>query len=202
MTQVLHILSSSNTQTSFTRQLGKVTIDELKQTISGAKIVERDLVKDTVPHISPEWLGAAFSGQEQPILKQSQELIDEIFAADILVIEAPMYNFGIPSVLKSWVDHIARAGKTFRYTPTGPVGLVTGKRAILVLSSGGIYSEGHMKSFEHQESYLRSVLTFIGITDVEVVQTEGTAMGAESAAKAVEKAKGQAHHAALVSKAA
>jgi len=194
MTTILHIESSSNLQTSFTRQIGALTVQELQKANPDAKVIERDLVKSNIPHITPEWLGAAFSGQaDAPVLALSKTLIEELFAADILVIEAPMYNFGIPSVLKAWIDHIERAGITFHYTATGPEGLVKGKKAILVVSRGGIYSEGPYKAFEHQDSYLRAVLGFLGITDVETITIEGVALGAEKAAEAVANAKIRTH---------
>ncbi len=102
-----------------------------------------------------------------------------------------MYNFGIPSVLKAWIDHITRAKKTFHYTATGPEGLVKNKKAILVVSRGGVYSEGPYKANDFQETYLRAVLGFIGITDVESIIIEGVALGAEKATQAVEKATAQ-----------
>src|ERR1700722_15355574 len=144
MTTILHIKSSSNLQGSVTRQIGPVVIERLKaQTPGGAKVIERDLVKATVPHVSPELLGAMFSGNDQADgLTLSNQLVEELFASDIIVIESPMYNFGIPSVLKAWIDHVVRAKKTFSYTQNGPEGLLKGKQAILVLGSGGVYSEG------------------------------------------------------------
>ena len=203
MTTILHIESSSNLETSFTRQIGALTVKELQQVNPGAAVIERDLAKNPVPHLSPEWLGAAFSGNaDAPILALSNALVAEVFASDIIVIEAPMYNFGIPSVLKAWVDHIARAGKTFHYTANGPEGLVKGKKAFLIVSRGGIYSEGPYKAFEHQDSYLRAVLGFIGITDVETIVVEGVALGADKAAQAVEGAKVRAHEVVRGTKAA
>src|ERR1700744_1944690 len=117
MTTILHIKSSSNLQGSVTRQIGPVVIERLQTQVGGAKIIERDLVKTPVPHVSPELLGAMFSGNDQAEgLALSNQLVEELFSSDIIVIESPMYNFSIPSVLKAWIDHIARARKTFRYT--------------------------------------------------------------------------------------
>lgn len=186
MTTILHISSSSNLQTSNTRRIGTVTVDALKKTHANAKVITRDLVKDSVPHISATMLGAMFGGNaDAPELALSKTLVDELFQSDVLVIEAPMYNFGIPSVLKAWIDHIARAGITFKYSATGVEGLVVGKKAIIVLSSGGVYTDGPMKAMEHNESYLRAVLGFIGITDIQSVYIEGVAYGPDKAAEAL-----------------
>ena len=100
-----------------------------------------------------------------------------MIAADILVLAVPMYNFGLPSSLKAWIDHVVRAGRTFSYTKDGPHGLLQGKRAILVLASGGVYSEGPAKAFDFQEGYLRSILAFIGIANIDVIRVEGVALG-------------------------
>ncbi|MAI62045.1 MAG: hypothetical protein CBB87_06085 [Micavibrio sp. TMED27] len=194
MTNILHISSSSDIQSSVTRQIGAVTVADLKAASPDAKIIERDLVKNPVPHINPEFLGAMFSGQpDAPELKLSDELIDELFASNIIVFEAPMYNFGIPSVVKAWVDHIARAGKTFKYGENGPEGFLTDKKVILVLGRGGIYTEGPMKAMEHQETYMRTIFGFIGITDVEVIYIEGVAFGPEKKAEALAAATERAH---------
>lgn len=193
MTTILHIRSSSAPQGSVTRQIGNAALERLKTQTSDAKIIERDLVKTTVPHLNPQFVGAMFSGNADAAeLALSNQLVDELFASDIILIESPMYNFGIPSVLKAWIDHIARAGKTFRYTPTGPEGLLKGKQAILVLGSGGVYSDGPMKAFEHQGSYLQAVLSFLGITDVESIIAEGVAMGPEKAGAALAQAQQKA----------
>ena len=192
MTTILHIASSSNIASSFSRQIGNLTLEKLKQIYSNATIIERDLIKTSIPHISPELLGAMFAGKDDAEeLKLSNQLIDEVFASNIILIEAPMYNFGIPSVLKAWIDHILRAKKTFQYGESGPEGLVKGKKAILVVSRGGVYSEGAYKIMDHQEPYLRAVLGFIGISDIETIHIEGVAMGQEKIAEALEKAKQQ-----------
>ncbi len=193
MTTILNIKSSSNLQGSVSRQIGAVAVEKLKAQNPDAKVIERDLVKTSIPHVSPQFLGAMFSSNEDAAgLLLSNQLIDELFASDIIVLEAPMYNLSIPSVLKAWVDHVARAGKTFRYTPTGPEGFLKGKQVILVLGSGGIYSDGPMKAMEHQESYLRTFLAFLGITDIEVIRIEGVALGPDKAAAALAQAKQQA----------
>jgi len=121
------------------------------------------------------------------------EKLKAVYAgADVVVLTAPVYNFHIPSTLKSWIDHIVRAGLTFSYTATGPQGLVTGKKAIIVIASGGVYSEGPAKPFDFQEPYLRGILGFIGITDVEVVRAEGVAVGEIGPDKALARAASKA----------
>jgi len=116
--------------------------------------------------------------------------LDEFLAADIVVLGAPMYNFSIPSQLKAWIDRVAVAGKTFRYTETGPVGLAGGKKVIVASSRGGFYGPGSpTAALDHQESYLRAVFGFLGITDITFIRAEGVAIGTESRAKAIDAAK-------------
>ncbi len=202
MTTVLHIASSSNLQSSVTRQIGSLTIEGLKKAHENIQVIEHDLVKENIPHISPEFVTEMFSGNaDAPELKLSNQFVDELLSSDILVIEAPMYNFGIPSALKAWIDHIVRAGKTFQYGENGPEGLIpAGKEAILILGRGGVYSEGPYKAMDYQESYLRAVLGFIGITKIESVYIEGVAMGPEKTAEALEEAQKQVS--SILSKAA
>lgn len=192
MTTILHITSSSNLSGSLTRQIGPVIIDGLKATHPGAKIIHRDLVKAPVPHLSPDFLAVMYTNPDAPALTLSNQLADELLGSDILVLEVPMYNFGIPSVLKAWIDHVVRKGKTFVYGESGPAGLAKGKKAILVLARGGVYSEGPAKVMDYQETYLRSILGFIGITEVESVYIEGVAMGPEKTATALESARKRA----------
>jgi FMN-dependent NADH-azoreductase len=115
----------------------------------------------------------------------SDLLINEVLEANVIVLAAPVHNLSIPSTLKAWIDHVVRAGRTFSYTPNGPKGLVAGKRAIVVLASGGIFSDGPAKPFDFHEPYLRAVLGFIGITNVDVIRVEGVAMGAIGPQKAL-----------------
>ena len=119
---------------------------------------------------------------------RSKALVDELKAADVVVIGSPMYNFTVPSTLKSWIDHIAIAGQTFRYSPTGAEGLLNGK-AYLALSSGGVYSQGPFAAAEHLATYLTAILGFLGIRDVEVVRAEGIAYGPEQDKAAMASAK-------------
>lgn len=167
---------------------------ELAQNVTGAnpsRLTVRDLVQNPIPHISPDFVQALGTPNHEA-LALSDQLVAELQAADVVVIAAGMINFGVPSTLKAWIDHIARAGVTFRYTENGPEGLVKGKKAILVLSQGGIYSSGPAQVMDHLEPYLRHTLGFIGLTDIETVLVEGVAMGPEAAEKTLAQAADKA----------
>ncbi len=146
----------------------------------GAELIVRDLARDPVPHLTAERFTAFTTPTAERTLEQqrhvaaSDALIDELRRADALVIGLPMYNFGVPSMLKAWFDHIARAGVTFRYTPEGPVGLLKGKRAYVIATRGGRYAGTPM---DVQSAFVRQFLSFIGIDDVEFIYAEGLAMG-------------------------
>ncbi len=195
MSTLLHIDSSVRTAGSITRQLSAEYVKQWQAKHPNGTVITRDLAAQPVPHLTEAMMGAFFtpadqlSAEQKTTIAVSDKLVDELLAADTLVIAAPMYNFSFPSTLKAWIDHIARAGKTFRYTEQGPVGLATGKRAIVILSRGGIYSEGPAKALDFQGTYLKSVLGFIGITDVELVLAEGVAMGEEKANQAIASAQ-------------
>ncbi|ASP20167.1 FMN-dependent NADH-azoreductase [Antarctobacter heliothermus] len=179
MTQtVLRIDASARTEGSVTRQLADTVIARLDP----AHLVTRDLT-DTVPQIDGAWLAAnmtpadARTPEQQDKLALSDRLIDEVRAADTLVIATPIYNFGVPSSLKAWVDMIARAGITFKYTETGSVGLLDDKRVILVIASGGTEVDGPI---DFATPWLRHVLGFVGITDVQVVRSDRLMVDAEA----------------------
>jgi FMN-dependent NADH-azoreductase len=182
MAKILHIISSPRGQASNSIKLGNAIIDKLKEQDPGAAVFVKDLTKGPFPHLEEAHLTAFFTPAEshteenKAAVKHSNEAIQEIFDADIIVIGAPMYNFGIPSNLKSWIDHIARAGITFKYTENGPQGLIAGKRVYLAVTTGGIYSEGDYKPFDFLTPYLQFVLAFLGITDVKVIRAEGFAL--------------------------
>lgn len=146
--------------------------------------VVRDLGAHPIPHLTAETVaairGVAVTEEERATLALSDRLIDEIRAADLLVIGAPMYNFGIASTLKTWFDHVLRAGVTFRYTEAGPDGLMKGKRAIVIESRAGFYSEGPGALNDSQEPHLRTLLGFMGIDDVTFVRAERLAFGPEA----------------------
>jgi FMN-dependent NADH-azoreductase len=148
-----------------------------------SQVVVRDLGRHPVAHLTAERFQAFTTApeertpQQQRLAAESDALIDELRAADTVVLGLPMYNFGVPSTLKAWFDHVARAGITFRYTESGPVGLMTGKKAYVIATRGGRYA-GTPRDM--QSAFVRQFLGFIGITDVEFVYAEGLALGAES----------------------
>src|SRR5262245_14491153 len=145
MTTILHIAPSSNLYNSVSREIGTATVARLKEIHPGSKVIARDLVQNPVPHIDPAFIGATFTNHDAPELVLSRALIAEILASDILVIEALMYNFNIPAVLKACIDHVVRSGITFKYGAAGVDGQLKGKKAVLVLGRGGVYAEGPMK---------------------------------------------------------
>lgn len=156
----------------------------------GGKVIVRDVAKEPVPHLDGERFGAfttqptARTPAQQAVVDYSDALIAELKTADSLVIGVPMYNFGIPSTLKAYFDHIARAGVTFKYTEKGAVGLVTGKKAYLVIARGGVYGEAHAHT-----TYVRDFLAFLGITDVETVYAEGLAISPAAKGAGLAKAR-------------
>ena len=157
-----------------------------------SKLVVRDLAREPVPHLTAERFGAFLSKPEartmaqQSVLDYSDQLIRELREADVIVLGLPMYNFGVPSTLKAYFDHIARAGVTFRYTEKGPVGLLTGKKAYVFAARGGIY-EG--TSGDTQTAYVRDFLAFLGITDVQFIYAEGLAISEASKTASLAKAR-------------
>ena len=184
MTNILIIDSAATGGQSVSRRLTAVA--ESVAESGGARIVRRDVGVEPVPHLTEETVFAirgkpAETDAERNALGLSDALIDELRQADVIVIGAPMYNFGMPSTLKAWFDHVLRARVTFRYTESGPEGLVTGKRAIVVESRAGFYSEGDAGAMDSQEPHIRTLLGFIGITDVTFVRAEKLAFGPEAA---------------------
>jgi FMN-dependent NADH-azoreductase len=195
---ILHIDSSPLGERSVSRKLTAKILRELQDTHPHSRIVTRDLGISPMPHLNGLTLGSFFTPPEQrnealhEAVKLSDQAIDEVLAADIIVIGAPMWNFGIPSALKAWIDHIVRAGRTFKYGAAGPESLLPkGKKVIIVSSRGGIYSAGPMKLMDYQETYLTAVFGFIGLSDVSFVRAEGIAMGPEAAAAALKAAEAQ-----------
>ena len=180
---LLHIDSSVLGAHSATRELGAAVVARYRATVPGLSVTYRDLDREPLPHLSAGSLAQADATEAA----RAERAIAELEAADVLVLGAPMYNFSIPSTIKAWIDRIAIAGRSFRYTEQGtPEGLLTGKRAILVLAQGGVHAE-HAPS-EHHESYLKWMLAFLGITDVEVVRAQGLAMGQETRERAMASA--------------
>ncbi|MGI4822932.1 MAG: FMN-dependent NADH-azoreductase [Janthinobacterium lividum] len=179
---ILNIISSPRKGESFSTKLGNAVIEKLQAANPGSTVKVRDLTNKPFPHLEEAHLQSFFTPAEgrtpeqQEAVRHSDESIAEIMAADAIVIDAPLYNFGIPSTLKAWIDHIARAGVTFRYTAAGPEGLVKGKKVYVAMSSGGVYSEGPAASYDFVAPYLKAVLGFLGMTDVTVVRVEGLAI--------------------------
>jgi FMN-dependent NADH-azoreductase len=191
---ILHIISSARGAESFSHKLGDAIVEKLKAASPESEVVIHDIAALPFPHLGETQLTSFFTPEDKrtpelaATVADSDIAIDELMKADTVVIGVPMYNFGIPSTLKSWIDHIARAGKTFSYGEGGPKGLVQNKKVYLAISSGGVYSDGAMKAFDFTESYMRSVLGFLGMTDVAVVRVEGVnipGLQDEALAKAV-----------------
>lgn len=161
---------------------------------NGARVTLRDLANEPVPHLDGARFGAFIAkpeertAEQQAVVAYSDALIAELKRADVIVLGLPLYNFGVPSQLKSWIDHVARAGQTFRYTANGPEGLVKGKKAYVFATRGGVYAG---TALDTQTSYIRDFLAFIGITDVEFVYAEGLAISEESRESALGKAQDQ-----------
>ncbi len=183
MNRILYLRSSLLGHESVSNQLADEFLEGLKARNPGARVTTLDLAKDPLPHLGAEEFEAWTVPDEQrrdaqrELAALSDQLIDALFAHDTLVLAVPMYNLGIPSTLKAWIDRVARAGKTFRYTTEGPEGLVNGVRAYLFFARGGVYRN---TSLDTQTGHLRAVLGLMGVTDVESVYAEGLNMGDET----------------------
>ncbi len=193
--KLLHIDSSILSAHSVSRQLTKDTVAQWVNTHPGTTVEYLDLAVDTPSHLSADSLGfRAPAGADQTDVQKrenaiSEALVTQFLAADVIVVGAPLYNFSVPSQLKSWIDRIAQAGRTFTYTETGPKGLAGGKTVIVASTRGGVYSTSDWgRAAEHQESYLQTVFGFLGITDVRFVRAEGVAMGDAKKAEALAEA--------------
>jgi FMN-dependent NADH-azoreductase len=194
---LLHIDSSILGLNSVSRTLSADIVAAEQRRIPDLKITYRDLANEPVGHLSGAHLAAAQGAvPETPELQkdidESQAILEEFLAADIIVIGAPMYNFSVPSQLKAWIDRIAVAGKTFRYTANGVEGLAGNKKVIVASSRGGFYGpDTPAAALDHQESYLRGMFGFLGITDVTFIRAEGIGLGEEQRAKSIEAAKAE-----------
>jgi FMN-dependent NADH-azoreductase len=193
--KVLVVTSSVSGEASVSNQLVRRAVDALRRNDPEVQVATRDLGEDPLPHLDSEAVAAIRGEPANAVQKaaraRSDAVVAEVQSADTLVIGAPMYNFGIPSTLKAWFDHLLRAGITFRYTESGPLGLLKGKRAIVVLARGGLYSEGPAQVLDAQEPHLRALLNFIGIEDVTFVRAEKLAMGGEARAQGLAAAEAQ-----------
>lgn len=193
MTKILLINSSVRQNDSVSRKVTREFVQKWQAREPGVVVTERDVAAQPLPHLTEQTLGAFFTPVEQrtpeqaDIAKLSETLVQELFDADVIVIGAPMYNFSITSGLKAWIDHVARAGVTFKYGESGPVGLLQGKKVYVFTAAGGVYSAGPAQSMDFLGTYLRTVLGFIGLTDITFVSSEGLAMGEVGVEKALSK---------------
>ncbi|SFI60673.1 FMN-dependent NADH-azoreductase [Phyllobacterium sp. CL33Tsu] len=194
MSSILLVTSSPRGAASHSTRVATELAQKLQAKTPGSAIVKRDLASQPLPHIDADYSSGIYtpvesrSERQQSVVGVSDAIVDELFAADSIVIATGLINFNISSTLKAWVDHIARAGKTFSYGAEGPKGLVTGKKVYIVIASGGVYSSGPAAAFDHAVPYLKTALGFLGMTDVEVIRIEGVAMGPDAEAKAISSA--------------
>jgi FMN-dependent NADH-azoreductase len=182
--KLLHVDSSVLGTNSVSRQLTADIVAEWRKNHPDTSVEYLDLAVDTPNHFNADALGVKVGLQASPTEAQrrenavSERLVSQFLASDVIVIGAPLYNFSVPTQLKAWIDRLAQVGRTFSYTDKGPVGLAGGKTVIVASSRGGIYSTSEAgQAMEHQESYLKAILGFFGITDVRFVRAEGVAMG-------------------------
>jgi FMN-dependent NADH-azoreductase len=180
MKKILNIVSSAKGKDSFSVQLSDAILEKLTSVYPDSIVKTNNLAKNPLPHLEESNIASFYTPQDmrtdehKEAIKNSDQAIKELMEADILVIGVPLYNFGIPSTLKAWIDHIARSGVTFTYANGFPEGLVVNKKVYLAIASGGVYSEGPMKSYDFTEPYLRAVLGFIGMKDITAFRVEGT----------------------------
>ena len=197
--KILQIKSSVFSGNGQSSRLADEFVALLRLQNPGARVVERDLAAEAVPHLDGARVAAFLakpqerSAEQNTVVAYSDALIGELRRADVIVLGLPMYNFGVPSQLKAWFDHIARAGETFKYTDKGAVGLLTGKKAYIFAARGGAYA-GTPNDWQTQ--YVRYFLGFLGITDVEFVYAEGLALGEESRNKGIAAAQAGVRRAA------
>ncbi|RWP81358.1 MAG: FMN-dependent NADH-azoreductase [Mesorhizobium sp.] len=190
---ILLITSSPRGAASHSTRIATEFAEKLVAADPSNTLVVRDLVANPLPHIDADYASGIYVPAEARTARQaevvgvSDVVLDELFAADTVILATGFINFNISSTLKSWVDHISRSGKSFSYGENGPKGLVTGKKVYIVLASGGIYSEGAAVQFDHAIPYLRGVLGFLGMTDVDVIRIEGVGMGPDAVTAALAK---------------
>ena len=180
--KLLHIDSSIQGEASASRALTGEIVARWKAARPRAQVVYRDLAAEALPHLSL----AALKRADELVAARNASVLEEFLAADVVVIGAPLYNFSVPSQLKAWIDRIAVAGKTFRYTASGPEGLARGKKVIVVISRGGVYGPN---ASEFGESYLRFLFGFLGVDDVTFVRAEGLGLSAEHRQAALQAAR-------------
>lgn len=189
MFRILALTSSLNGPASVSDPLVAEAVRQLKVRHPDARVVQRDLARNPLPHLTPDTFAGvradATTPAEHAARALSDQLIEEVKAADVIVIGAPMYNFGVPTTLRAWFDHVLRPRVTFTYTAEGPKGLVEDKPVIVIESRGGLYSEGPAAAADFQEPYLRLLLGFMGLADVRFVRAEKIGFGPEARASAI-----------------
>ena len=192
MDNVLIVTSSAQSERSVSNRLADIFEGQLRAARPGVSIVRRDVGAAPIPHLTAATVGAirgtAETDEEKKALALSDELVAELQAADLIVIASPMYNFGMSSTLKTWFDHVLRAGITFRYTENGPEGLLKGRKAVVIQSRAGLYSEGDAAVMDGQEPHLRTLLGFVGLDDVAWIRAEKLAFGPEAAEASIQAA--------------
>ncbi|MFL6593360.1 MAG: FMN-dependent NADH-azoreductase [Luteimonas sp.] len=176
--KLLHLDSSILGDNSASRELSAAVVARWQDAVPSLEVSYRDLASAPMPHLS----GGSPAGHDAGEAAEAERVMQEFLDADVVVVGAPMYNFGVPSTLKAWVDRVLVAGMTFRYTENGPQGLAGGKKVVVVSSRGGAHQHS---GGDFQESYLRYVFGFIGVTDIEVVRAEGLAMSSQHRAEAI-----------------
>jgi FMN-dependent NADH-azoreductase len=179
--KLLHLDSSILGENSASRPIGAAVVERWQDAIPGLHVTYRDLAARPLPHLS----GGSLAGSDPSEAAEAERVMQEFLEADVLVVGAPMYNFGVPSTLKAWIDRVAVAGKTFRYTESGPQGLAGGKKVVIASSRGGFHQNN---GADFQEAYLRQVFGFLGITDVEIVRAEGLAVSQEQRSESMTSA--------------
>ncbi|HEX3431496.1 MAG TPA: FMN-dependent NADH-azoreductase [Rhizomicrobium sp.] len=209
MKTLLFLTSSLFGENSKSTQVASEFVSAWKAANGPAKVNHRDLANNGVPHLTGEhiaaWMTAPAerSDRQQAVASESDPLLEEVEAADVIVIAAPMYNFSISSPLKAWIDHITRAGRTFQYTENGPQGLLRNKKVFVVTARGGVYTgDSPAKAYDFQEPYLRAILGFNGLTDVTFIHVEAQKMDPEAAEAAIASARAAAREAAAPARAA
>ena len=194
--KLLHVDSSILGTNSVSRQLTAELVAQWRKSHPETKVEHLDLALNSPNHFGADALGIKTGVQAEPTEAQrrenalSEQLVSQFLASDVIVVGAPLYNFSIPTQLKAWIDRLAQIGRTFKYTDKGAVGLATGKTVIVASTRGGVYSSSEGgQAMEHQESYLKVIFGFFGITDVRIVRAEGLAMGDASKAAALSAAR-------------
>ncbi len=195
MKTVLLVSSSPRGENSSSNQVAKSLIEAIVARDPGTKVITRNIAQDPPPHVdaSFEAANSVEPSERTPdqlqALAYSDECIDEILTAHVVVIAAPMFNFSIPSSLKAWIDNIVRIGRTLQFSSKGPVGMLQEKHFILVLSSGGVYSTGNMKALDFMEPYLRAVLGILGVSRIDTLRAEGISVSAIGLENAIASAR-------------